>query len=162
VTLHAGQKVRVGNLGQLSTTAQYQASSSQTIGTAGTPAVVAFGTADTTSDLVTRSTEGAGHKFTLNASGIWSVTATVSFAANATGERRLNLEDSLGLWHCSVLDHGDASHPAILHVSITKFLTSGDYVKAEVYQTSGGNLNLDANALTALGRINLACIIADT
>jgi hypothetical protein len=157
----AGQKLRASNLGQLSSTAQYQAASAQSINDS-TATVVAYGTANITSSLVTRSTSGAGHKFTLGASGLWSVTTTVQFAANATGERRLNIEDSLGLWHCSTIDHGDGAHPAILSLSITKWLAEGDYLQVEAYQTSGGALNLDANSITALGRIDIACLFAES
>lgn len=157
----AGQKVRASHLGQLSSTAQYQAASTQSINDS-TATPVAFGTANITSSLVTRSASGVGHKFTLGASGLWSVTTTLQFAANATGERRINIEDSLGLWHCSTIDHGDGAHPSIQSLSITKWLASGDYIQVEAYQTSGGALNLDANSITALGRIDLVCIFAES
>jgi hypothetical protein len=157
---YAGQRVRASNLGQLSSTAQYQAAVAQSINNI-TATPVAYGTADITSAYVTRSASGVGHKFTLGASGLWTVSTTIQFAANATGERRVNIEDSLGLWHCSELHSGDGSHPAIIHLAFTKYLTSGDYIQVEVYQSSGGALNIDANSLTALGRINFACILVE-
>lgn len=156
----AGQKLRASNLGQLSSTAQYQAAVAQSIGDT-SATVVAFGTADTTSALVTRSTQGAGHKFTLGASGLWSVSTTIQFAANVNGERRINLEDSLGLWHCSENSGASGAFPILMTIGFTKYLSSGDYVLVKAYQTSGGALNIDANSLLAAGRINLACILAE-
>jgi hypothetical protein len=161
VAFLAGQKLRASHLGQLSSTAQYQAAVAQSIPDS-TATPVAFGTADVTSSLVARATSGAGHKFTLGASGLWSVTTTVQFAANGTGERRLNIEDSLGLWHCSQNSGASAAFPILISLSFTKWLAAGDFVQVEVYQTSTGALNIDANSLLAAGRINLACHFAET
>lgn len=158
---YAGQKLRASNLGQLSTTAQYQNASTQSIPDS-TDTVIAFGTDQFTSSLITKSTQGAGHKFTFGTNGIVSVTTTIQFAANATGERAIHFEDSLGLWHGSVNNHGDSGNPTILNLGITKYFASGDWIVVEAYQTSGGALNVDSNALLALGRIDLAYILVES
>lgn len=160
MALTAGQKLRAANLGQQNTAAQYQSSVGQVIGnTTDTP--IAFGTANVTSDLVTRAVSGVGHKFTLGKSGLWAVTTTCRFPATATGERSCHIEDSLGLWHHSQSQAGSSGAPSTLCVGFVKYLTAGDWVQVEVYQSSGGNITTDSNALLAFGRIDIVGILLD-
>ena len=157
----AGQKVKAANFGQQSSSAQYQSSAGQVISnTTDTP--IAFGTANVTTDLVTRATSGVGHKFTLNKSGLWAVTTTVRFPATATGERSCHIEDSLGLWHGSHSQAGSSGAPSTLNVTTgVKYLTADDWIQVEVYQSSGGNITTDSNALLAFGRLDIVGILLD-
>lgn len=156
----AGQKLRASNLGQLSSSAQYTAASNQTIGN-NADTIVAFGTADITSSLVTRNTSGVGHTFTLNASGLWTIGFTVQFAAGAAGQRTAFLYTPSSVRH--VQQGGDAEADAVntLHASVCKYFASGAILAVGVYQDSGGNLTLNSVPLFAVGRIDLACILPE-
>jgi hypothetical protein len=158
----AGQKLRAADLGQQTTCAQYSGSSIQTIGN-GADTVVAFSAADVATDHLTRATSGAGHSFTFNTSGIWTVSCCVRWSttgASATGEKSLHLEDSLGLWHVSQSLGGETDAPVTCFVSVTKYLAAGDFVIAEVFQNSGGSEDLDYNAFFGTPRINFALLLA--
>lgn len=160
MAFYAGQKLKASNLGQLDHYAQYQSSAGQVIGTAA-DTVLAFGTDNITSSLVTKSTTGAGHKFTLNAAGIWSITATARFPGTATGQRAAHFKDSLGLWIHSTSQPASATAPAGLHLTITKYFAANDTVQFEVYQDSGGNITTDSNSTLAWGRIDIVCILKE-
>lgn len=139
----AGQKMRASHFGQLSTTARYQAASTQTI-THNTGTVVAFGTALVTSSLVTRSTTGAGHLFTFGASGLWYVGTNIRWAALATGIREMWI-DSGGTRLMSSAATGSSGSDANLFCSTCRWFNSGDSVSVRVYQFSGGNADITPN-----------------
>jgi hypothetical protein len=75
--------------------ATYAATAAQSIAPT-TDVVVAFGVEQTADPLVTRSTNGAGHKFTLAQTRLWTVTATVRFAAATGGGRTFELRTGAG------------------------------------------------------------------
>lgn len=160
----AGQKLRAGNLGQDSAFATYTGSTTQTIGS-GADTVVAFGTADVTSSLITRSTQGAGHKFTMGASGLVAVSVTVRWSttgASSTGEKNMHVENAAGIWHHSSDIPANSAVPITNHVSFVKPLDAGDAVVVEVFQNSGGDEDLDANAFLAVPRIDIGFILVET
>lgn len=162
MAFYAGQKLRAGDLGQLSTSAQYTGSVAQTINS-GADTPVAFDTADFTTSYITRNTSGVGHSFTVNVPGIWAVTVTLRWSttgASATGEKAAHIENSLGLWHCSSSLVASTTVPVTHEMSFTKYIDEDDIVLVEVYQNSGGTEDLDASALFGTPRINLALILA--
>lgn len=75
--------------------ATYAATAAQSIAPT-TDVVVAFGVEQAADPLVTRSTNGAGHKFTLAQTRLWTVTATVRFAAATGGGRTFELRTGAG------------------------------------------------------------------
>ena len=110
---------------------------------------------DTTVTLVTWNTEDfdlfAAHSTSANTSritipstlpGVWKVHAQAQFAANATGQRNIEL------WKNGVLAVGPSSQYAppagVCTVDITSLfnLVAGDYIEVKVSQTTGGALNL--------------------
>jgi hypothetical protein len=75
--------------------ATYAATAAQSIAPT-TDVVVAFPVEQTADPLVTRSTNGAGHKFTLAQTRLWTVTATVRFAAATGGGRTFEIRTGAG------------------------------------------------------------------
>lgn len=152
MTYVAGQKLKASQLGQASTCAEYNASADQTIST-GTDTVAAYGTANTTSSLVTRNVSGVGHTFTLNRAGIWMITAVERYAAGAAGERYAALQVlTLTLNACG----GEAGSKAhTMPLALCRAFSSGDIVRVIVYQDTGGNATRVGNNLAGWGRINL-------
>lgn len=159
---YAGQKLRAGDLGQLSTSAQYSGASSQTITTA-TDTVVAFATADFTTSYVTRTTTGAGHLFTLLVGGLWMVSTTVRWSttgASATGEKACHAEDNLGEWLFSSSIPASTTTPVTHMMSTTKYFAAGATVQVEVFQNSGGSEDLEQSAIFGTPRINFTMVLA--
>lgn len=159
----AGQKLRASNLGALSHCAQYTGAANQTINT-GAATTVAFGTADITSTYVTRAANGAGHQFTLNASGLWSIAVTTRWSttgASATGEKSLDIETGAGAWYHSSVLPASTTVPVTNHVSFTTWLASGTILVAQVFQNSGGGEDLQGGGAENAPRINLALILKD-
>lgn len=74
--------------------------------------------------------------------GIYLVTSTLRFAANATGVRSCYVyrSDAAALWgeQCA----GHATIDAFFSPSFVTHLSVGDYVTVKVSQTSGGNLDI--------------------
>lgn len=159
---YAGQKLRAGDLGSLNTSAQYTASANQTINnTTDTP--IAFGTADYTTSYVTRSVSGVGHLFTLNVSGLWAISTSIRWSttgASATGEKSAHVKDALSLWHASSSIPASTTTPVTHEMAFTKYLTAGDTITVEVYQSSGGTEDLEWNIFFGVPRINLALLLA--
>lgn len=80
--------------------------------------------------------------------GRYRITARASFAANTTGIRRLFFRRTFnGTTTDIVGDSKDAlsSGTTDLTASVDLYLEAKDYVEAFVHQTSGGNLNVEAN-----------------
>lgn len=153
----AGQKIRAALLNTLLDTgvsAQYNAASNQ-IHPTGTQPVVAFGTAIRTSTLVTRSVQGAGHRFTLNRSGVWGITTCIRWAGASGGERYVLLNSSIGGLCAQGHPLGTLSGPVTFSPSSTEYFTAGDWVQVEVFQNAGSDRLLEANAGAGWVRISL-------
>jgi len=81
-------------------------------------------------------------------SGIWIATGVVNLAANATGERSLNVRDSGGILR------GGVSQPSPSAANDTRlglpgvplYLKAGQWVEMVVFQNSGGNLDAAYNS----------------
>jgi len=145
--------------GEVGSDAEYVAASAQSIphGIA-TNTVVAFGTAVTSSPLVTRATSGAGHVFTLNRAGRWSLTTTIRFA-DATTARELYA----GILNATTTPYGangmgtSVNVPTTLNVAVTRRFAQGDQVTVQVAQSSGAPLALDPG-FPGWVRLNLSWI----
>ena len=105
---------------------------------------------------------GTPNRITVNIAGIYIVTATFAWPSNSTGERigwiQLNGSNSVrwgnrrgGAW---------SSGPTEFSITAQINCVAGDYIQAGVYQSSGGNLDLQGVATGAtrmeVARIGLA------
>lgn len=108
--------------------ATYAATSTQSI-PSGVDTVVAFGVEQTGDPTVTRSTSGAGHRFTLAQTRLWIVTATVRFAQNPTGGRRFDLTTGAGVVLSSASGPPNADAPWTTTLSVARRLTAGTTVQ---------------------------------
>ena len=121
---------------------QWRATANQTLSN-NTDTVLAFGTTDTSSTVVTRATSGAGHKFTLTQTGTYAITATVRFAAGTAGSRFIELRNAAQT--TGYVSQGDQGGPAAAtrSFSITDTYNSGQDFVVIAAQTSGGTLTTD-------------------
>ena len=74
--------------------------------------------------------------------GLYEIVATVTFAANATGTRNISLKKNGTTYFASVQFTGvniTQTNQCIAYAS----LVAGDYVEVEVFQSSGGALNVN-------------------
>lgn len=119
---------------------QYRASADQALANA-TDTVIAFGTTDTSSSVITRATSGSGHRFTLLQTGTYAITATVRFAAGTAGSRFIELRDSAQTTgYVSSSDQGGPA--AATHTfSITDTYSAGQDFVVVASQSSGGSLS---------------------
>lgn len=94
-------------------------------------------------------------RFTATTAGRYLVSAHMSFEANASGRRSVrtlvNGTDSDLLASVSPVS-GSAT---VVNVSQTLALSAGDYVEFQVYQSSGGALNVASSQ----GQLNLVCVL---
>lgn len=118
-------------------------------------AVVPFDTetydTDSMHDLVTNTS-----RVTAQTPGRYEITAVVSFAGNATGDRRAQIrQNAAGAIGGGTQVSQLAAHPAAVGASVLTtvelpardiYLNAGDYVELFVWQNSGGALALTADA----------------
>lgn len=118
---------------------QWRASANQSLPN-NTDTVLAFGTTETASSLVTRATSGGGHKFTLAEDATYAITATVRFVPGAAGSRFIELRNSAQ--DTRFVADGDQGGPAAAtrSFSITKRFTAGQELVVIATQASGGTL----------------------
>jgi hypothetical protein len=101
---------------------------------------LAFATESTSTPLVTRSTSGVGHKFTLNRAGTWACTLIVRTASGA-GERFVSLNDVSGYVAAGNVLGTGAAH---ITVALTRYFASGVVLTPNIYQSTGASLNTAA------------------
>lgn len=136
--------------------AQYSASSAQSVADS-TNVVMAFGTDDTTSAAVTKSAQGAGHKFTLNTAGVWLITTTVRYATTtATGERFAGLKTAAGLELGGEGSAPTSGNPATVNFAINRRFAVGDAVYVTLFQGTGSTRTLEPFTGGGWCRINLS------
>jgi len=109
-----------------------------------TPATATWGTllfdAEDFDAQALHSTSSNTGRITASLTGIYLFGCTVQFAANVTGIRILKFVQN------GVTDIGANSEPAsgtgttYLHLTAAAYLVAGNYVEAQVYQTSGAGL----------------------
>jgi hypothetical protein len=121
---------------------QWRASNNQSL-SSGSDTVLAFGTTEITSSIVTRSTLGSGHRFTLTEAGVYAVTATVRFAAGTAGSRFIELRNSAQ--SDGYVSAGDQGGPAAAtrHFSITKRFAAAQELVVIGAQSSGSTLSTE-------------------
>lgn len=118
-----------GSTSLLSTvSATYAATAAQSI-PSGADTVVAFGVEQSADPGVTRSTSGAGHKFTVAQTRLWVITATLRFAENATGGRRFDLVTGSGAVLSSASGPINSAGPWTVTLSVARKLTAGTTVQ---------------------------------
>ncbi|MBL8926313.1 MAG: hypothetical protein JNM77_08740 [Pseudonocardia sp.] len=126
--------------GAVSTHGEYNQSGTQSAANAsGTR--VAFGNESTSTPLVTRAADGAGHKFTLNRSGLWSVTLSLR-TSSANGERHGSINDAVGeVAANSYTGNGFAQ----LNVALVRHFSAGAVLTCNLWQSTGGSINIEGS-----------------
>lgn len=160
MVMRAGQKLTAAELGQLSSTAQYQQTSNMTIPTSSNQ-FVSFAQNNRTTAFVTKQTSGSGHTFTLNKSGLWAITASVRFDPAGTNSRQAWIEGPGGFRYNTAAMPASATSPSTMPLATCQWFDSGTTIAVTVFQDSGGNVTLLAGANTAEGRIDLVYIMGE-
>lgn len=88
---------------------------------------------------------GSPTLITIPLTGVYMLTGSVKFAANATGTRYAYIENTTGPLNLAGLDM-PATSTWVLNLSTVAKLTAGDQVRLIVYQNSGGSLNIESGA----------------
>lgn len=128
-----------GAIGTVSAT--YTATSAQPI-PSNVDTTVAFGVDAVTNSEVVRSTSGAGHKFTLGQTRLWTITATVRFTENGTGGRAVDIRSGSTIL-AKMGSQSSATNPYTVNLACTRKLTAGAQISVVAWQNSGGSLALD-------------------
>lgn len=130
-----------GGAGAGGSSGSYHHNTVQSIGTTST--IVAFNTEDIASAVVTKSTQGSGHKFTFLEDGLYAVNACLLYATGAAGSRYAQITNvAISIGHqavnqpCSVT----SATPSV-PVGTTKRFTAGDAIVIVGSQTGQSNLN---------------------
>ncbi|MHA6626875.1 hypothetical protein ACU61A_15680 [Pseudonocardia sichuanensis] len=131
-----------GAPGQPGAAATYSATTTQTVDDE-TDAAVAFGTAITTHELVTRAGHEDGHKFALGESGIWAITATVRWARASDGGRTFELRTVSGVVLAKQGAGTEENAPWTANLSVVRRLASGTEVYVWARQDSGSDLAIE-------------------
>lgn len=102
---------------------------------------VAFDTAITTDSAITNSPNGT---FTINTTGIYTISATIAYLANATGFRFVyfKLNSSPIYYSEMMVPNGHATNNTCVHSVFTGRLTAGDVIKVITAHIAGGALNI--------------------
>lgn len=122
--------------------ATYSATAAQSIPT-GVDTVVAFGVESSADAAVTRSTSGAGHKFTLAQTRLWVITATVRFSQNAVGGRRFDLVTGSGAVLSSASGPVNTDAPWTTTLACSRKLAAGTTVQVIARHNSSGSVSLE-------------------
>lgn len=80
------------------------------------------------------------------AGGVYLVTATIAFAANATGSRQLQFYKNGSGVSATFVAPGHASLEACITATFLVSLSAADYMECYVVQDSGGALGVSANS----------------
>lgn len=130
-----------GGGGYTAVKGEWRASSNQSI-PSGADTAVAFGNEVTASPVVTRTTFGGGHKFTLTEAGAFAVSVILRYAAGAAGNRFAALLNSA---NTAVFDAagGDGGPGAsTLKLAATDRFAAGTELYVSTAQSSGSALAL--------------------
>lgn len=120
----------------------------QAIANAGSGDTAVSWTGETRDDLgISAVGAGANTKVcTFTAAGVWDAKASIQWDANATGIRgcTLSLYNSSNVlkWAAPQYMNATSASGAYQSVAETFRVASGDYILVEIYQSSGGSLNL--------------------
>ena len=125
--------------------ATYSASSAQPIAT-NSDVVVAFGVAASTAAEVTRSTFGAGHRFTLTQSRLWIISATLRFSQDPAGGRTFELRTGSGAVLAKESGPQNQDAPYTGNLVCARALPANTTVHAIARHNSGSSLALEPNS----------------
>jgi len=105
----------------------WHSGTTQSVGTSNT--ILSWPTEDTApGSAITRSTQSAGHKFTLNEAGLYAISANVYFPVGSAGQRYLQIMDVAGTisYDAMVQYVPTASNNAVINkLALTKRFTAG-------------------------------------
>lgn len=109
-----------------------------------TNTAVRFSDTDLASAVVTRSPEGAGHKFTVSEAGLYAVSTTVRFAAGgAGGNRYLELRNAAGTVRYAAIGADGGPGASTLHLAEPALpLAAGDTLLVIAAQSQTGSAAL--------------------
>lgn len=124
--------------------ALYEASTAQPIST-GVDTVVAFGVQQVADPEVVRSSQGAGHQFTLQATRIWTVTATIRFAQNASGGRTFEIRNSAGKVLAKSSGPVDTDAPWTCNLVVSRRMPINTAVHVIARHNAGTGISLEPN-----------------
>lgn len=123
-------------------------SAAQTIGDASWTALTFDSEAYDTDGMHSTSTNTS--RLTCVTAGKYLVHGQVTFAANATGSRWVAIKKNGTFYVNESRPNAGSSSTVVFHVDLLVDLAVNDYVELFVFQTSGGNLNVNGgNATTA-------------
>ena len=103
-------------------------------------------------DLITRSAQGAGHKFALLASGIWAAGSSCRIASTSTGGEvscsiRADLAGGTNFETVIAVDGGRREGlPRTLQPNRTRYLPSGTTVAVFIFNGTGGQRTVEPNS----------------
>jgi len=137
-----GSEGGTGAIGTVSAT--YTANSAQPI-PHNADTTVAFGVDGPTDSAVTKSTSGAGHKFTLNQTRLWTITATVRYTENGSGGRAVDIRTGSTLL-AKGGSQSSSTNPYTVNLACARRLSAGTQISVVAWQNSGGSLALDPNS----------------
>lgn len=110
-----------------------------------TPALVSFNSeAFDTNAIHDNSTNNT--RLTCKTAGVYLITATIAYAANATGERSTLIQLGGTTLLAGVLTLGSPTNPTRHSLSTIYPLTVNQYVEILAFQSSGGALNTDLSS----------------
>lgn len=166
MSFQAGEKIRAATFnnlvpaGDVGTYAEYQMATNITVAN-NTNFTVPWGTEVRASTLISRTTDGTGHRFTLNRAGLYGIAATVRWLYQAAGGERYVLIDSSdgGVASASQTDATGSSSP-IGNPSAFRYFNAGSWIRIIAYQNSGGTRDLEVSSANAWGRLYLAWLHA--
>ena len=100
---------------------------------------------------------GSPTKLTISETGYYHLSTSISFAANSNGIRALtvfkNTSNAVG---ADRVRAGDVGFSTVAQCGVDLHLTSGDFLEAQVYQSSGGSLNVDTGPSTFMSIFKIA------
>lgn len=100
---------------------------------------------DTETDLGAMYSPSSGQIFARRA-GIYQISVGIEFVANAVGQRGVRLTEAGGAQILGAIQLVDAAAAGVteLNVSWTKNMVAGDEIRVEVWQSSGGGLDISS------------------
>lgn len=124
--------------------ATYSAAVAQPIST-GVDTAVAFAVQQVADPEVVRSTQGAGHKFKLNATRIWTITATIRFAQHPAGGRTVDLRTVTGAVLAKASGPVDTDAPWTCNIAFSRRLPINTEVYVVARHNAGVGISLEPN-----------------
>lgn len=141
--------------------AQYSATGNQSV-PLNTDTVVAFGTANLSSDYIVRYTRGVGHEFELTIGGLYSAACTLRYpgaGSGPTGTMRSRLMSTASATEPIIEDEiHDDTRPTTLSWSITRRFAAGARIYVATRNTSSTARALDRGVNGSTVRLNLALV----